>query len=192
MAGHNIIAFLVHALDLQGKRVGVAGEDVFGGGRGFGDFASAVEAAAQAVPEVAKEIVELFARFTKDELHVLGAAAGGVSTSDVHDGIAFVVAFEHGGRGEAVTAALAFFDFKLVVDFPVNDFRHEGELRFARLRGDLHFHGAEVDHQRVRDSVVGCPGFAVERSGIALFRGEAVEGIIEDDVAGDVAHAHLL
>ena len=192
LARHDVVAFLVHALDLYGKRFGEAGVDVFGGGRGFGDFARAVKAAAEAVPEVAEEVVELFARFAEDEHDVLRAAAGSVGAGDVHHRVAFVVALQHGRRGEAVAAAIAFAHLQLVVDFPVDDFRDERQLGFARLRGDLHFDGAEVDHQRMWHGVVSRPGFAVKGGGVALLRREAVERVVKDDVAGDVAHARLL
>ena len=175
LARHDVIAFLVHPLDLGGERFGEAGVNEFGSGRGFGDFAGAVEAAAKAVPEVAEEVVELFARFAEDEHDVLRAAAGSVGAGDVHHRVAFVVALQHGRRGETVAAAIAFAHLELVVDFPVDDFRDERQFGFARLRCYLHFHGAEIDHQRMRYGVVSRPGFAVKGRRVALLRREAVE-----------------
>jgi hypothetical protein len=64
---------------------------------------------------------------------------------------------------------------QLVVDFPIHDFRDERQFGFACLRGDLHFDGAEVDHQRMRHGVVSRPGFAVKGGGVALLRREVVE-----------------
>ena len=142
--------------------------------------------------KVAEEVVELFARLAEDEHDVLRAAAGGIGAGDVHHRVAFVVALQHGRRGEAVAAAIAFAHLQLVVDFPVDDFRDERQFRLARLRCYLHFHGAEIDHQRMRYGVVSRPGFAVKCRRVALLRREAVERVVEDDVAGDVAHARLL
>ena len=44
----------------------------------------------------------------------------------------------------------------------------------------------------MRHGVVSRPGFAVKGGGVALLRREAVERVVKDDVAGDVAHARLL
>ena len=189
LAGHDVVAELVHAADEVGQRLGPPHRQASRPRRHLIFAQRSVDASAHASPQRLDHAEGVGGRLGEAALQLERAACDRVVAPEANR---VAVASRQDLQSHLVltSAAAPVHQLETILDLDARAWRIEGHVNPScmSVRPEPEIRGLEVDGQRRWHRVVAAVGAPIERPGVDRRRLEV--GVVRDQIAGHLAQAH--